>query len=324
MSYNSFIKQAACETPKVVVDPIDKEDKIYDMLNGHVKDMSMWMPKRKPRKNLDKTAEDKTGPAEQEVRSNAADKAGYTSGEALLTLLGGLGGGGLGYLLSHLAGVKNKRKRLLWALLGGGAGALGTHFGMDISGSDGKSIRRRMREATADSDALAQAKEKDEAAERNKDNYTLGGLISGSLGFGERGRTGRRIGSGLGAIWGMTPWRFDISGRKAAAGDVLAAYTGNPSSYRPTDTKGMLSWLFNLRNKNINELTTNMQGSVNPKGKPIVTHNSLTARNVGSFGADVLAHALIGRAVGGAVDYGVSPYVRGLGGVLKDLDKARK
>lgn len=325
MSYNSFIKQAACETPKVVVDPINKEDRIYDMINGHVKDMSMWMPKRKPLKELKKTAEEQPGTHETELRTSTAAKNGYTANEALITLLGGLGGGGLGYLLSRLAGIKNKRKQLIWALLGGGVGALGSHLGMDISDSSGKSMRTRLREAQVDPTALDMAKKLDKAdaeAAAKADGFSTVELLNSALGLGRKGRIGSTIGAFGGGIWGLTPWRFDISGQKTTEKLISGGTTASDiQASHPTNLTGVSKWLGgNWRNKNIQELANQLTKGVNAKGKPTAEYTQgMTGRRIGSTLTDFLAHAYIGKVIGGATEYVTRPYARSMGSIVKDL-----
>ena len=101
--------------------------------------------------NLTKTADfrEKLQKALQKAK-NSAGKAldNATTGEYVLDALGAAGGAGLGYLLSRVVHDKpSTRQRLLYSLLGAGAGAAGTHYSLGVTQSSipGLTIRERLR-----------------------------------------------------------------------------------------------------------------------------------------------------------------------------------
>lgn len=101
--------------------------------------------------NLTKTADfrEKLQKALQKAKNSAGkalDRA--TTGEYVLDAMGAAGGAGLGYLLSRVVHDKpSTRQRLLYSLLGAGAGAAGTHYSLGATQSSipGLTIRERLR-----------------------------------------------------------------------------------------------------------------------------------------------------------------------------------
>ena len=101
--------------------------------------------------NLTKTADfrEKLQKALQKAKNNAGkalDSA--TTGEYVLDAAGAAGGAGIGYLLSRVIHDKpSARQRLLYSLLGAGAGAAGTHYSLGVAQSSipGLTVRERLR-----------------------------------------------------------------------------------------------------------------------------------------------------------------------------------